>query len=114
MPKPIGWWRCRRGSPLRDRGGGDAEEHDGALSPAADLRVGPGTTLSFFHAAAGGVGQIAGQWAKHLSATVIGTAGGWRRSRWRRRAATTTSSTIRRTISSRRWKITGGKGVDVV
>lgn len=27
------------------------------------------------HAAAGGVGQIAGQWAKHLGATVIGTAG---------------------------------------
>ena len=28
-----------------------------------------------FHAAAGGVGLIAGQWAKHLSATVIGTVG---------------------------------------
>ena len=39
-------------------------------------KVGPGTTL-LFHAAAGGVGQIAGQWAKHLgAATVIGTAGG--------------------------------------
>lgn len=32
------------------------------------------TTL-LFHAAAGGVGLIAGQWAKHLGATVIGTAG---------------------------------------
>ncbi len=39
------------------------------------FRVGPGTVL-LFHAAAGGVGQIAGQWAKHLGATVIGTAGG--------------------------------------
>ncbi|MDA0675595.1 MAG: quinone oxidoreductase, partial [Proteobacteria bacterium] len=29
-----------------------------------------------FHAAAGGVGLIACQWAKHLGATVIGTAGG--------------------------------------
>lgn len=29
-----------------------------------------------FHAAAGGVGLIAGQWAKALGATVIGTAGG--------------------------------------
>ncbi|TYC65745.1 quinone oxidoreductase [Stappia sp. BW2] len=36
--------------------------------------VGPGTTL-LFHAAAGGVGLIAGQWASHLGATVIGTAG---------------------------------------
>lgn len=32
------------------------------------------TTL-LFHAAAGGVGLIAGQWAKHLGATSIGTAG---------------------------------------
>lgn len=37
--------------------------------------VKPGTTI-LFHAAAGGVGLIAGQWAKHLGATVIGTAGG--------------------------------------
>lgn len=38
------------------------------------FKVGPGTTL-LFHAAAGGVGLIAGQWAKALGATVIGTAG---------------------------------------
>ncbi|MDO9418587.1 quinone oxidoreductase family protein [Pararhizobium sp.] len=36
--------------------------------------VGPGTVM-LFHAAAGGVGLIAGQWAKALGATVIGTAG---------------------------------------
>ncbi|MBE7186178.1 MAG: quinone oxidoreductase [Methylobacterium mesophilicum] len=36
--------------------------------------VGPATTL-LFHAAAGGVGLLATQWAKHLGATVIGTAG---------------------------------------
>ncbi|RIY01612.1 quinone oxidoreductase [Aureimonas flava] len=36
--------------------------------------VGPGHTV-LIHAAAGGVGLIAGQWAKHLGATVIGTAG---------------------------------------
>jgi NADPH2:quinone reductase len=36
--------------------------------------VKPGNTV-LFHAAAGGVGLIAGQWAKHLGATVIGTAG---------------------------------------
>jgi NADPH:quinone reductase len=33
-----------------------------------------GTTI-LFHAAAGGVGLIAGQWANHLGATVIGTVG---------------------------------------
>ncbi|WP_081158146.1 quinone oxidoreductase family protein [Ensifer aridi] len=38
------------------------------------FKVGPETTL-LFHAAAGGVGLIAGQWAKVLGATVIGTAG---------------------------------------
>jgi NADPH:quinone reductase len=37
-------------------------------------RVKPGDTI-LFHAAAGGVGSIACQWAKHLGATVIGTAG---------------------------------------
>ncbi|MGQ3280706.1 MAG: quinone oxidoreductase family protein, partial [Shinella sp.] len=37
-------------------------------------QVKPGTVL-LFHAAAGGVGLIAGQWAKALGATVIGTAG---------------------------------------
>lgn len=37
-------------------------------------RVGPGTTV-LFHAAAGGVGLIACQWAKALGATLIGTAG---------------------------------------
>ncbi|HEY2032255.1 MAG TPA: quinone oxidoreductase [Rhizomicrobium sp.] len=36
--------------------------------------VSPGETI-LFHAAAGGVGLIAGQWAKHLGATVIGTVG---------------------------------------
>jgi NADPH:quinone reductase len=35
-------------------------------------RVKPGETI-LFHAAAGGVGLIAGQWAKHLGVTAIGT-----------------------------------------
>lgn len=38
------------------------------------FEVKPGHTI-LFHAAAGGVGLIAGQWAKALGATVIGTAG---------------------------------------
>jgi NADPH:quinone reductase len=37
-------------------------------------RVKPGDTM-LIHAAAGGVGQIVCQWAKHLGATVIGTVG---------------------------------------
>jgi NADPH:quinone reductase len=38
------------------------------------FRVQRGQTI-LFHSAAGGVGLIAGQWAKHLGATVIGTVG---------------------------------------
>lgn len=38
------------------------------------FHVEPGHTI-LFHAAAGGVGLIAGQWAKYLGATAIGTAG---------------------------------------
>ncbi len=38
------------------------------------FKVGKGTTV-LMHAAAGGVGQILVQWAKHLGATVIGTVG---------------------------------------
>jgi len=37
-------------------------------------RVGPGTSL-LIHAAAGGVGLIVCQWARHLGATVLGTVG---------------------------------------
>ena len=37
-------------------------------------RIKAGDTI-LFHAAAGGVGLIFGQWARHLGATVIGTAG---------------------------------------
>ena len=38
------------------------------------FKVGQGDKI-LYHAAAGGVGLILGQWAKHLGATVIGTAG---------------------------------------
>jgi NADPH2:quinone reductase len=40
----------------------------------ATYKVQPGDTI-LIHAAAGGVGQIVSQWAKHLGATVIGTVG---------------------------------------
>ncbi|NLH80692.1 MAG: quinone oxidoreductase, partial [Phyllobacteriaceae bacterium] len=76
--------------------------------------VGPGTTL-LFHAAAGGVGQIAGQWAKHLGATAIGTAGG------PEKVALAKTRGYAHVIDYRKddfvaavKEITGGKGVDVV
>jgi NADPH:quinone reductase len=77
-------------------------------------RVGPGTTL-LFHAAAGGVGQIAGQWARHLGATVIGTAGG------PEKVALAKTCGYDHVIDYRAddfvaavKEITGGRGVDVV
>ena len=63
------------------------------------FNVGPETTL-LFHAAAGGVGLIAGQWAAHLGATVIGTAGSQDKSIWPRPTATSMSSTTGRKTSS--------------
>ncbi len=53
-------------------------------------KVKPGDTI-LVHAAAGGVGLIACQWAKHLGATVIGTVGrqGQGAASPRRTAATT-------------------------
>ena len=77
-------------------------------------RVGPGTTI-LFHAAAGGVGQIAGQWAKHLGATVIGTAGG------PDKVALAKTRGYDHVIDYRKddfvaavKELTGGRGVDVV
>lgn len=77
-------------------------------------KVGPGTTI-LFHAAAGGVGQIAGQWAKHLGATIIGTAGG------AEKVALAKTRGYDHVIDYKAddfvaavKDITGGKGVDVV
>ena len=44
------------------------------------FKVQPGHTI-LFHAAAGGVGLIAGQWANYLGATVIGTVGSQEKAR---------------------------------
>ena len=72
--------------------------------------VKPGDTI-LFHAAAGGVGLIVGQWAKHLGATVIGTVGYARKGRARaRRTATITSSTTSdEDFVARVKEITGGR-----
>ncbi|WP_267550955.1 quinone oxidoreductase [Rhizobium rhizogenes] len=79
------------------------------------FKVGPGTAL-LFHAAAGGVGLIAGQWAKALGAVmVIGTAGS--REKVELALAHGYDHVIdysRENFAERVREITGGKGVDVV
>lgn len=77
------------------------------------FRVEPGHTI-LFHAAAGGVGQIACQWAKALGATVIGTVGS------DEKAALAQSNGCDHVINyrsedfvARVKEITSGKGVDV-
>ena len=78
------------------------------------FKVGPGVTI-LFHAAAGGVGQIVSQWARHLGATVIGTVGSTAK------AAIATKAGCHHVINYstedfvvRVAEITGGKKCDVV
>lgn len=76
--------------------------------------VGPETTL-LFHAAAGGVGLIACQWAKHLGATVIGTAGSDEKCELAKAHGATHCINYRTEDFVERVKeLTGGKGCDVV
>lgn len=68
-----------------------------------------------FHAAAGGVGLIAGQWAKHLGATVIGTAGSEDKIKLALQHGYDHVINYRTENFVERVKeLTGGKGVDVV
>ena len=76
--------------------------------------VQPGQTI-LFHAAAGGVGQIACQWAKHLGATVIGTAGGPEKvAMARANGCDHVIDYSTEDFVARVRAITGGKGVPVV
>ena len=78
------------------------------------FRVGPGTVL-LFHAAAGGVGLIACQWAKALGATMLGTAGSPEKAELARAHGCTHVIEYRREdFVQRVAEITGGKGCDVV
>lgn len=79
------------------------------------FKVGPGTTL-LFHAAAGGVGLIAGQWAKALgAATVIGTAGSAEKVELAlAHGYDHVIDYSKGNFADRVREITGGKGVDVV
>jgi NADPH:quinone reductase len=68
-----------------------------------------------FHAAAGGVGLIAGQWAKHLGATVIGTVGSDDKIALAKENGATHVLNIRKDDWVKRVReITGGVGVPVV
>ena len=76
--------------------------------------VQPGQTI-LFHSAAGGVGLIAGQWAKHLGARVIGTVG----SDAKIALAEANGYDLVLTLSQDDWvgrvrEATGGQGVPVV
>jgi NADPH:quinone reductase len=77
-------------------------------------KVGPDTTL-LWHAAAGGVGLIACQWAKHLGATIIATAGSDEKCKLAKAAgATHTINYKTENFVERVKEITGGKLCDVV
>ncbi len=77
-------------------------------------KVGPGTTM-LLHAAAGGIGLIACQWAKHLGATIIGTTSSAEKAKLATDAGCThvinykTEDFVKRTK-----ELTSGQGVDVV
>lgn len=74
----------------------------------------PGETI-LFHAAAGGVGLIACNWAKALGATVIGTAGSAEKLELARANGCDYVINYRtEDFAARVKEITGGKGVDVV
>ncbi len=78
------------------------------------FKVGPETVL-LFHAAAGGVGLIAGQWARALGATVIGTAGSDDKVKLALEYGYDHVINYKtENFVDRVKQITGGKGVDVV
>ncbi|MCW5576408.1 MAG: quinone oxidoreductase [Burkholderiales bacterium] len=77
-------------------------------------RVKKGDTI-VVHAAAGGVGQILCQWAKHLGATVIGTVGSDEKAALAKKAGCRhVVVTSREKLSERVKAVTRGKGVPVV
>lgn len=77
-------------------------------------KVTKGSTI-LFHAAAGGVGQIACQWANALGATVIGTVGSEEKAELARQNGCTHVINYRtEDFVARVKEITAGKGVEVV
>jgi NADPH2:quinone reductase len=77
-------------------------------------QVGPGTTI-LIHAAAGGVGSLVCQWARHLGATSIGTVGNLDKARLaEENGCTHTILYGQEDFAARVKEITKGRGVDVV
>ncbi|MEP0520521.1 MAG: quinone oxidoreductase [Hyphomicrobiales bacterium] len=78
------------------------------------FKVGEGQTI-LFHAASGGVGLIACQWAKALGATVIGTVGSAEKAELAKaHGAHHTINYLEEDFVTRVNEITSGEGVDVV
>jgi NADPH2:quinone reductase len=78
------------------------------------FKVRSGTTM-LLHAAAGGVGLIACQWAKALSATIIGTVGSAEKAALAKaHGATHTINYRTEDFVARVKELTGGQGCDVV
>ncbi len=78
------------------------------------FKVGPETVM-LFHAAAGGVGLIACQWARHLGATIIGTVGSEEKAALAKAAGATHVINYRKeNFVDRVKEITNGNGCDVV
>jgi NADPH2:quinone reductase len=76
--------------------------------------VGPGTVM-LLHAAAGGVGLIASQWAAALGATIIGTVGSEEKAALAKaHGVTHVINYSQENFVERVREITGGAGVDVV
>jgi NADPH:quinone reductase len=76
--------------------------------------VGPGSTL-LIHAAAGGVGSLVCQWARHIGATTIGTVGSAEKARLAKENGCTHTILYREEdLASAVREITKGQGVDVV
>lgn len=76
--------------------------------------VGPGSTL-LMHAAAGGVGSLVCQWARHIGATTIGTVGNAEKARLAKENGCTHTILYREEdLASAVRDITKGRGVDVV
>ncbi len=78
------------------------------------FKVGPQTVM-LLHAAAGGVGLIACQWARHLGATIIGTVGSDEKAKLAKAAGCAHVINYRREdFVARVREITAGAGCDVV